>query len=171
LHDFGLSDDHTLAVLQDSFNPACVPPWDVKGLKRAIRQARANGSPDPDFGSSYHDNVDITAIVNGHHASESSPKSSTGSSPGTDDDDAGAKAEPEPVASDQWDDPTEIDRPSLPVFPVAVLPESLRTWVIATAEDGVNHGTFTWPSCWIRPIGNQRCSGLRLPRCVRSRLR
>lgn len=65
------------------------------------------------------ENVDISGIVNG-----SSPNN---------DDGAGAKVEPEPVA-DEWDDPMEIDRPDLPSFPVHVLPEPLRAWVTATAE-------------------------------------
>lgn len=82
-----------------------------------------------------HENVDISGIVNGSSTGSSngsSTKSSTSSSP-NDDDDAGAKVEPEPVA-DEWDDPMEIDRPDLPSFPVHVLPGPLRAWVTATAE-------------------------------------
>jgi hypothetical protein len=37
-------------------------------------------------------------------------------------------------ADDPWEDPVPIERPDLPVFPVAVLPEPLRSWTSATAE-------------------------------------
>lgn len=43
-------------------------------------------------------------------------------------------AEVEAEAVDRWDDPVPIDRPSLPLFPVDVLPGPLRAWVTATAE-------------------------------------
>jgi hypothetical protein len=116
LHDFGLSDDDGLAVLADAFNPSCVPPWDDKGLRRAIGKARANGAPDPNFGSRAHDVVDLSGIIDGRVASRSSTGSST---------DAG---------EDRWDDPSPIDRPKLPRFPIDILPEPLRAWVAATAE-------------------------------------
>ena len=36
--------------------------------------------------------------------------------------------------SDPWPEPMNVDRPSLPAFPVDTLPEPLRAWVVATAE-------------------------------------
>ncbi|MFY8202499.1 MAG: YfjI family protein, partial [Pirellula staleyi] len=36
--------------------------------------------------------------------------------------------------SDPWPEPMNVDRPSLPAFPVNTLPEPLRAWVVATAE-------------------------------------
>lgn len=33
-----------------------------------------------------------------------------------------------------WPEPMDVNRPSLPAFPVEFLPEPLRTWVVATAE-------------------------------------
>ena len=116
LHDFGLSDDDGLAVLADSFNPGCSPPWDDKGLRRAIDKARAKGGPDPEFGSRCHDGVDLSGIVVGHVAARPSTSSSTDAD------------------WDHWDDPAPVDRPALPSFPVSVLPEPLRAWVTATAE-------------------------------------
>ena len=35
---------------------------------------------------------------------------------------------------DPWPEPASIDRPSVPAFPVDILPEPLRAWVSATAE-------------------------------------
>jgi len=112
LHDFGLSDDDGLAVLADAFNPTCEPPWDEAGLQRAITKARANGAPDPNFGSADLP-VDVSGIVG----------RSGGSNP---------ESPPGPDAP--WDDPVPIDRPELPRFPVGLLPEPLRAWVAATAE-------------------------------------
>lgn len=39
-----------------------------------------------------------------------------------------------PGAGGSWDEPRPIELPEVPTFPVEVLPESLRSWVIATAE-------------------------------------
>lgn len=36
--------------------------------------------------------------------------------------------------NDPWPEPMNVDRPSLPAFPVDTLPEPLRAWVVATAE-------------------------------------
>lgn len=38
------------------------------------------------------------------------------------------------AAADDWDDPSPIDRPELPRFPIDVLPEPLRAWAAATSE-------------------------------------
>lgn len=37
-------------------------------------------------------------------------------------------------ADEPWSDPEPIERPKVPRFPVEVLPEPLRSWVVATAE-------------------------------------
>lgn len=38
------------------------------------------------------------------------------------------------IANDGWENPIPIDRPVLPKFPVDMLPEPIREWVVATAE-------------------------------------
>ncbi|HBJ38829.1 MAG TPA: hypothetical protein DDZ51_29600 [Planctomycetaceae bacterium] len=46
IYRFKLSDAEALDVLQEAYNPRCVPPWDDVGLNRAIAAAHAKGKPE-----------------------------------------------------------------------------------------------------------------------------
>ncbi len=59
LHNFNLSDADGLAVLQEAFNPRCLPEWDKAGLERAIRKAREKGAPSNDFGRDRNELLNI----------------------------------------------------------------------------------------------------------------